>query len=103
MLKQYNSTNFKEINLKSKFELADTISISIYYLLENNLFLNTHLQRRIKNKELFKKIDENIPIRLRQTYLSLLSGQKISKKDNLLLIEYIREILNIPKKENQDE
>ena len=58
---------------------------------------------QMKNKELFKKIDENIPIRLRQTYLSLLSGQKISKKDNLLLIEYIREILNIPKKENQDE
>ena len=101
--------NKNDCSLLTSWENKNTTKKNIMRPLEIEVIAEGESQEgvdfieQMKNKELFKKIDENIPIRLRQTYLSLLSGQKISKKDNLLLIEYIREILNIPKKENQDE
>lgn len=49
----------------------------------------------IKNKEILEKIDQNISIKYRQIYLSVLNGVKVSKKDYIALVKEIKIILNI--------
>lgn len=53
----------------------------------------------IKKRELLDSIDKRIPVKFRQSYLTLLGGQKIPKKDYVALLECIKDILNA-KEEN---
>ena len=53
------------------------------------------LLENIANGEIIKKIDPQIKVSLRKYYLMLLYGQKVPKKYNTLLLQHIKEILNI--------
>jgi DNA-directed RNA polymerase specialized sigma24 family protein len=57
----------------------------------------------IKNKEIIDLIDKNLPIKLRPAYLNFMANQKIPKKDYNVLIETIKQILNIEQERGEDE
>jgi hypothetical protein len=57
----------------------------------------------IKNKEIIDIIDKNLPIKLRPAYLNFMANQKIPKKEYLLLIETIKQILNIEQDGREDD
>ena len=87
-------------NWVEKNEAKKNIMKPLYIDQSNESDLScTNFLDKIKNKEILDKIDQHMPVKHRQTYLSFLHGGKVSKKDYIVLIEAIKNILQIP---NQD-
>lgn len=85
----YNNWYVKNTNKKNLMQISHA---------EKSEYIQSHetdLLQNISNKELIKKIDPQIKVSLRKYYLMFLYGQKVPKKYNTLLLQHIREILNI--------
>jgi hypothetical protein len=92
---KYNDKNNCSLytNWLSKNEAKKNIMKPLY--IDNDEYLSVSFLDNIKNKEIFDKIDKHISIRHRQIYLNVLHGCKVSKKDYEILIDAIKQILNI--------
>ena len=84
----YNNWETKN---SSKKNIMRPLAIDYLSDTPNNLGPN----ELIKNKEILDIIDKNLPIKLRPAYLNFMANQKIPKKEYTLLIQTIKQILNI--------
>lgn len=85
----YNNWYIKNNNKKNLMQTSSTDNADS---IPNH---GTDFLSRIQNKELLQQIDPYIKVELRKYYLMLLYGQKIPKKFKNLLLQNVKEILNI--------
>lgn len=88
------SRNNIKRNLTHTLEYEQVNAIS-----ERNMGYGDSLLDEINIKEVLELIDEQLPIQFRKTYLMLLTGSKVNKKDRLALEE---EVLRIIKENNYE-
>lgn len=84
----YNAWYAKNNYKKNLMQVTHTENAESIPNKENDFLAN------VQNQEILNKIDPHIRVDLRKYYLTILYGQKISKKYHSLLLHHIKDILN---------
>lgn len=82
-----------------KKNLTHTIEYGSVNTKGSNMGYSNNLASQMNNKEILELIDRELPIKLRKSYLMMLSGNKVPKKEREIVEQ---EVLNIIKSNGYD-